>query len=58
MENETAKLILPVSITYLAAIQGFISGLARTAGLPSKDIDLLLLAVEEATVNGLGDVHQ
>jgi anti-sigma regulatory factor (Ser/Thr protein kinase) len=51
MENETAKLILPVSITYLAAIQGFISGLARTAGLPSKDIDLLLLAVKEATVN-------
>jgi len=51
MENETAKLMLPVNITYLTAIQGFIGELAKTAGLPSKDIDPLLLAVEEATVN-------
>ena len=50
-KSENARLILPASTTYLSAINCFISELATTTGLPSQDIDFLLLAIEEAITN-------
>ena len=50
-ENEKARLILPARTEYLPAIQAFVRELAKTANLPSKDIDFFQLAVEEATAN-------
>ncbi len=50
-KSPDARLILPVNIAYLPALQGFIGGLAKMAGLPPKDIEFLRLAVEEATTN-------
>ena len=50
-KSENARLVLPINITYLPAIQGFVGELAKTAGLPPRDIDFLQLAVEEAITN-------
>jgi anti-sigma regulatory factor (Ser/Thr protein kinase) len=50
-KSGNVELSLPVNMAYLPAIQGFIGELAKTAGLSSKDVDYLLLAVEEAVAN-------
>ncbi|MBW1786069.1 MAG: ATP-binding protein [Deltaproteobacteria bacterium] len=50
-KSENIRMILPVTIDHLSAIQCFIRELAKRAGLHSKDIDFLQLAVEEAITN-------
>lgn len=45
------RIILPVDITYLPAIQAFVGELAKTRNISTKDLDLLQLAVEEAVTN-------
>ena len=50
-KSENVRLILPATTTYQPAIHCFISELATTTGLPSQDIDSLMLAVEEAIAN-------
>lgn len=50
-KSQAVKITLPVDLTYLPAIQVFVGQLTQIAGLPPRETELLVLAVEEAITN-------